>query len=41
MSEDGGVMPDEVVCETTPELVIPRLGKGALGTWRSPAVSGH
>jgi hypothetical protein len=40
MSDDGGVMPDEVVYDTTPELVMPCLGKEALGTWRSSAASG-
>ena len=40
MSEDEGVTPDEVVANITPELVTPCLGKGTLGTWRSPATSG-
>jgi hypothetical protein len=37
MSEDEGVTPNEAVANTAPELVTPRLGKGTLGTWRSPA----
>ena len=40
MSDDEGVTPDEVVAHITPELVTPRLGKGTLGTWRSPATPG-
>ena len=40
MSDDEGVTPDEVVAHITPELVTPALGKGTLGTWRSPATPG-
>jgi hypothetical protein len=40
MSDDEGVTPDEAVAHIAPELVTPRLGKGTLGTWRSPATSG-
>jgi len=40
MSDDEGVTPDEVVAHITPALVTPRLGKGTLGTWRSPATPG-
>jgi len=37
MSYEGGVMPAEVVLNTTPERVIPLMGKGALGKWRASA----
>ena len=30
-------MPAEVVLNTTPERVIPLMGKGALGKWRASA----
>ncbi len=41
MSEDGRVMPTEVVLDTALEEVTPSIGKEALGKWRAPNRKHH
>ena len=41
MSDEGGVMPSDVVLDITPQEVAPVAGKGALGTWRALAGPGR
>jgi len=35
MSDEGGVMPSDVVLDTTLQKVTPSAGEGSLGTWRA------
>jgi hypothetical protein len=35
MSDEGRVMPSDVMLDVTPQEVTPVVGKGALGTWRA------
>jgi hypothetical protein len=39
MSDEGGVTPSQETDHVSPTEVIPELGKGAQGTWRSPRLS--
>jgi hypothetical protein len=34
MSDEGGVMPSDVVLDIIPQEATPVAGKGALGTWQ-------
>ena len=41
MSDERGVVPSDVVQDATAQEVTPFVRKGALGTWRALASSGH
>jgi len=35
MSDEGGVMPSDVIRDITPQEATLLVGKGALGTWQA------